>query len=185
MQTETELQKKFETCIDVCADSLFRVAFRLTGNETLARELVQETYLNAWRGLSSLSDTNKMRGWMFAILRNQYSKLIRVESRSVTTSDQLTQLPGPTQLPGKMERPTEHSELVQEGLANLDEKFKLPLLLVAMEQLSIDEAAAALELPRGTVLSRLHRGRQKLKEYLIRVHGDFAATNQEGDIDGI
>ena len=177
MPTETDLQQRFEACVDAYADSLFRVAYRLTGNETMARELVSETYLNAWQNLSTLSDLDKMRGWMFSILRNQYTKILRAEKKATATTDQFAHVAATST--------TENDQnlLVQDALESLDDKFKLPLLLVAMEQLSVDEAAGVLQLPRGTVLSRLHRGRQKLKEHLIRADEQFAALKQKSDSD--
>ena len=162
MATESELRQRFAQCVDDCADSLFRVGFRLTGNQTLASELVQETYLNAWKNIAGLKDPERMRAWLFAILRNQYSKLIRKESRAESVSEHLDSIPVDT----KVDDGT--TEMVQAAIANLDEIHKLPVLLVSMEGLTVDEAANVLELPRGTVLSRLHRGRQKLKEFLMR-----------------
>jgi len=179
MPTEIELQQRFEACIDDCADSLFRVAYRMTGDESLARELVQETYLNAWKNLGSLSDIKKIRGWMFAILRNQFTKQIRAESRKVPTSDQIERM---TAAPATI---NESHEMIHEGLAQLEEKYKLPLLLVAMEQISVEEAAEILDMPRGTVLSRLHRGRQKLKGYLVRDNERVDFMNQKSKTDGI
>ncbi len=162
MTKDKELQRRFEQCVDQCADSMFRVAFRLTGNRTLANELVQETYLNAWKSISGLKDPEKMRRWLFAILRNQYSKLIRKESRSTPTTEHLDSVAA-KQTPVD---PTK--ELVQSAIAELEEIHKLPLLLVSMEGMSVDQTAEVLGVPRGTVLSRLHRARQKLKEILIR-----------------
>ena len=80
MANKTDSQTQFEECVSTCAESMYRVAFRLTGNQTLASELVQETYLNAWKSLDSLKDNNRMRSWMFSILRYQYTKLLRRES---------------------------------------------------------------------------------------------------------
>lgn len=162
MANETELRQRFEKCVEDCADSLFRVAFRLTGNRTLASELVQETYLSAWKNISGLNDPQKMRSWLFAILRNQFSKLMRKENRAAPTSDQVEQV---------LDRsPNEDPSVdrVQTAIATLSEIHKLPVLLVSMEGLTVDEAAKLLDLPRGTVLSRLHRGRQKLKQALLR-----------------
>jgi RNA polymerase sigma-70 factor (ECF subfamily) len=172
----TEHQQRFERCVDDCAGSLFRVAFRLTGNRTLASELVQETYLQAWKNITGLREPERMRGWMFSILRNQYSKLVRKESRAATPSEQLDSIPVS---PNAADQTT---DMVQEAIACLDEKHKLPLLLVSMEGLTVDEAATILELPRGTVLSRLHRGKQKLKEILMRERSRVAGNE---DHDGI
>ncbi len=162
MTKDKELQRRFEKCVDQCADSMFRVAFRLTGNRTLASELVQETYLNAWKCISGLKDPEKMRGWLFAILRNQYSKLIRKESRSTPTTEHLDSVAA------KQAPVDQTKELVQSAIAELEEIHKLPLLLVSMEGMSVDQTAEVLGVPRGTVLSRLHRARQKLKQILIR-----------------
>lgn len=170
MALETELQQRFEQCVEDCADPLFRVAFRLTGNQTLASELVQETYLNAWKSISGLKDLERMRSWLFAILRNQYSKLIRKESRTVSTSEQLDSIAA------SPEKDNQTTDMVQAAIACLDEIHKLPVLLVSMEGLTVEEAAEILQLPRGTVLSRLHRGRQKLKEILMRESSRVAGS---------
>ena len=176
MANETELQQQFEKCVDECADSLFRVAFRLTGNRTLASELVQETYLNAWKNIAGLNDAEAMRGWLFAILRNQYSKLIRKESRSTPTSEHLDSIAVAEK------RVDQTADMVQEAVASLDEIHRLPLLLVSMEGLTVEETAKILDVPRGTVLSRLHRARQKLKQILMREQSRLAG--KEGP-DGI
>ncbi len=160
MQPTATFHQRFEECVECCADSLFRVAYRLTGNQTLAAELVQETYLNAWKSIGNLKDPDRMRAWMFSIMRNQYTKLLRLEKRSVPTKEHLNDVSKPE----IAENDT--ADRVQAALARLDDKHKLPVLLVSLEGMTVDEAAAILETPRGTILSRLHRGRQKLKQLL-------------------
>ena len=103
-----------------------------------------------------------MRGWLFAILRNQYSKLIRKEARSTQTTEHLDAV-------AVFEKPVDQTkEVVQLAIEQLDESHKMPLLLVSMEGMSVEQAAETLGIPRGTVLSRLHRAREKLKQILIR-----------------
>lgn len=161
MPDDLQSRQLFEQCIDQHADSLYRVALRLTGNRDLADELIQETYLQAWRNIQSLRDLNRMRGWMFAILRNQFSKMIR----RLPKANQMTDLQAAEIV--AVESQNEHVQAhVQSALNRLDDDQKLPLLLVLMEGLSVDEAAEILKIPRGTVLSRMHRGRQKLKQLL-------------------
>ena len=160
MQPTATFHQRFEECVECCANSLFRVAYRLTGNQTLAAELVQETYLNAWKSIGNLKDPDRMRAWMFSIMRNQYTKLLRLEKRSVPTKEHLNDVSKPE----IAENDT--ADRVQAALARLDDKHKLPVLLVSLEGMTVDEAAAILETPRGTILSRLHRGRQKLKQLL-------------------
>ena len=162
MQSETQLQQQFEECVQQCADSLYRVAYRLTGNRTLALELVQETYLNAWKSLPNLKDSNKMRSWLFAIMRNQFSKLLHKEKRNAQTIEQIDSISAPP------ESDNDTTDRVQTALQSLDDIHRLPVPLVSLEGMSVEEAAGILDVPRGTVLSRLHRGRSKLKEILSR-----------------
>ena len=106
---------------------------------------------------------------MFGILRNQYTKLIRRQKKSPEAINNFIDVCN--QQPDHEQSETRNA--VQYAVSELDERYRLPLLLVAMESMSVDEAATVLDLPRGTVLSRLHRGRQKLKEILIREFDQF------------
>lgn len=165
MPKTESLQRKFEQCIDRHADSIYRVAYRLTGNHESANELVQETFLQAWRGLESIEDESKLRAWMFGILRNQNLKMLRKKQRDAKADSEILEFVAEQ----ASDRNTNDAiDSVQSAIALLDEIHRMPVLLVSMEQMSVDEAAEVLELPRGTVLSRLHRGRQKLKEILSR-----------------
>lgn len=156
-------RQKFESCVASCADSLYRVAFRLTGRHAIANELVQETYLNAWNGLDNLKDDQRMRSWLFAILRNQWKKLNRNEARNVSTQP-IDEEPIGSSPPRK----SEWEDELQQAFHRLDEPFRLPLLLVVMEGMKTDEVAAILKIPRGTVLSRVSRAKQKLKQVLAK-----------------
>lgn len=163
MSKQTDRRKLFEQCIESCAESMYRVAFRLTGDSALARDLVQETSLAAWKNLDSLRDPARIRGWMFSILRNQYSKLVRKEMKAPRGTQGIEDM--------AEQKKTNNEELqqtVQLSISELDEKHRMPLLLVSMEGFSVEQAAEILGVPRGTVLSRLSRARGKLKEILKR-----------------
>ena len=163
MQDISDTRKQFEACVERCADSMYRVAWRLTGNSGDADDLVQESYIQAWQKIDSLRDPDRMRSWMFAILRNQFLKSVR-KKKPVASSE----------MESVVDHRSEESELeenvdvVQQAIKQLDEDQRMPILLVSMEGLSVDEASEILQIPRGTVLSRMHRGRQKLKELLNR-----------------
>ena len=107
-----------------------------------------------------------MRGWMFAILRNQYTKILRTETKATPTHEHLDQFVDGSA--GINKEADETVDSVQQALSTLEDKHKMPLLLVTMEGMTVDEAAAVLDVPRGTVLSRLHRGREKMKQILVR-----------------
>ena len=165
MSDDSQHRQLFESCIDQNADSMYRVAYRLTGDRELASELVQETCLNAWRSIGSLKDVSKMRGWVFAILRNQYTKVLR----KLPAERQLAQ-PESIQAEGPATEPDETTQaIVQQAIEQLDDHHKFPILLVSMEGMSVDAASEVLDVPRGTVLSRLHRGRKQLKEIIERM----------------
>ena len=191
MTSDSDRQQVFERCVDTNADALYRVAFRLLGDATLANELVQDTYLNAWKNIDSLKDIERMRAWMFSILRNQYTKLLSKEKKFTRYTQSTPQIDGSQSadrrpsiedvaapIP-KLDRQNKQI-MIQNALQQLDDKHKLPLLLVSMEGMTVDQAATSLDLPRGTVLSRLHRGREKLKETLAR-SAEFNFGSGEND----
>ena len=161
MPESAQLRQLFEACVEQNADAMFRVAFRLTGQRDFADELVQESYMQAWKNIHSLKNEAAMRGWLFAILRNQYTKLLRRRR----PSEPLTE----THLVATDDSDTEKQDVkdcVQSALKHLDDDHKFPVLLVSMEGLTVKAAAEILNIPKGTVLSRLHPARQKLKTIL-------------------
>lgn len=164
MHEKPDTQKRFEACVETCSDSMYRVAFRLTGNSVEAEDLVQESYSQAWQKIDSLRDTGKMRSWMFAILRNQYLKRNRAKRPFV--SEDVESIADPQSLAPQDANST---ELIQQALDQLDEDQRLPILLVSMEGVSVEEASEIIGVPRGTILSRMHRGRQKLKDIITKM----------------
>lgn len=161
MQPRKIDQQSFESAIDAYSESMYRVAFRLSGNRQQAEEVVQEAFIGAWKNIGQLKDPDKMKAWLFGVLRNQcYKSLARKKRQPVeplncdpeSTTDESTDL----------------QEAVQSAISQLPEEQRLPLLLVAMEGWSTKEAAELLNIPQGTVLSRLKRGRDRLKQILIR-----------------
>ncbi len=179
MSASAARKRQFEQCVDQHHEGLYRVAFRLTGREATASELVQETYLNAWRGLDSLREVDRMRAWLFAILRRQFLKslgrskewLATDVAPSGTDNDGLGQgsswfeqqafVPDPTEQ-------SEHRDLIHWAIQQLDVRYRFPVLLQLMEEMTVEEISQALELPQGTVLSHLHRGKQQLRAILER-----------------
>jgi RNA polymerase sigma-70 factor (ECF subfamily) len=161
MEPPQQDQRLLEAAIEAHADSMYRVAFRLTSDRERADEIVQETFIGAWKGIRGLKEPDKIKSWLFGILRNQVYQSIQRNKRTLKTEE--------LQDPVAPDRnPTDLQEQVQQALAELDEEQRLPILLVSMEGWSTEEAAEMLGIPKGTVLSRLHRGRQRLKEILTR-----------------
>ena len=148
----------FQSAVDQFSAWSHRVAYRLPSNHELAFELVQESFMAAWRNLEQLQQPERLRSWLFGILRNQFSKQLTRESRN---RHQILDRE-PTTTGGNC--PV--ADDVQEAVRQLDENQRMAILLVSMEGWSVEEAAELLSVPRGTVLSRLHRARERLRVLL-------------------
>ena len=159
--------------------SLFRLAFRLTGDPAAAEDMVQETYLRALQSFDSLRDPQRVRPWLFQIL-----------SRLVIDRHRTTWREAPLEGPEDLDRfslydriadedPFPYSdrlhddflahfrdEDVRRALLALPEVYRVPLILLYVEDLSYRELAELLGCPVGTVMSRLHRGRKTLEREL-------------------
>lgn len=155
MHTEESRRALFQSAVEQHADSIYRVAFRLSGHHELARELVQETFLAGWKNLEQIDQPERIRAWLMGILRNQFSKQLARETRQRHA--------GLEAEPAVGDGDRMLTRSVQAAIAKLDEDHRLPILLVAMEGWSTEEVAEMLDIPRGTVLSRLYRARQQLK----------------------
>ncbi len=179
MADNTARKRQFEQCVDQHHAGLYRVALRLTGREATAVELVQETYLQAWRGLDSLRDTERMRAWLFAILRRQFLKSLGRSPEWLATDVTPHTLeedvaprggawPDGSAATADATQRTDDRDLIQWAVEQLEVRYRFPVLLQLMEGLSVAEIGQALELPPGTVLSHLHRGKQQLRAILER-----------------
>lgn len=150
----------YEQWVRQHAAELYRFAYRLCGAPEIAEDLVQETFYEAWRNMRNLRAHKKARAWLFQILRHRYARWRRTEARE----------PRPTvaelAAPDALAAPSHHhgeDDALQRALGGLSDRLKLPLLMVFMEGLSCQEAAHRLDVPLGTVLSRIHRAKRSLR----------------------
>jgi RNA polymerase sigma-70 factor (ECF subfamily) len=153
-------------------DGLYGYALVLTQNRTDAEDLVQETYVRAIRAMGRLRDDSNVKGWLFTILRNIWLNELRqrrkapesvdVETDGRTSSlvDESTESPHDVYV-GKLERCK-----VRHAIQQLPEEAREVILLREWEGLSYQEIATVLDCPVGTVMSRLARGRSKLRDLL-------------------
>jgi len=165
--------EQFERMAMEQMDLLYRMARRLTGNAAEAEDLVQETYLRAIRGRESYSlESFGIRPWLLRILLNLHTtRAQRNRRQPVQMNDdmlELSEYKGDTDSSLPID-PRSFDGMDQElvrALGNLPEEYRVPLLMWAVEELSYKEIAAVLDIPIGTVMSRLHRARQRLIEQL-------------------
>ncbi|NBO93067.1 MAG: sigma-70 family RNA polymerase sigma factor [Planctomycetia bacterium] len=152
--------------------SLYRFAYRLTGSSADAEDLTQETYCKAQGNLAQLRDPTKSRSWLFSILRNAYLHRIRAD-----------QLQGcvPLELAGEIAEtlpeplPPIDSEQLQQALNELPEVYRTPLILFYFEDFGYRDIAEQMDLPIGTVMSRLARAKAHLRTRLVS--GEVVAHN--------
>jgi RNA polymerase sigma-70 factor (ECF subfamily) len=172
-------RQQFETLALEQLDTLYRVARRLTGDGNRAADLVQETYLRALRGAADFKlEDFGIRPWLLRIMHNLHSTRGQRESRQPWAMDeqylQAHSPAAPTPVPTGNEQALFDGmdEQIVAALENLPAEYQQVMLLWAVEELSYREIAAALDVPIGTVMSRLYRARQSLaqnlKEYAQR-----------------
>jgi RNA polymerase sigma-70 factor, ECF subfamily len=150
--------------IDSHYESLYRYAVRLSGSAAEAEDLTQETFGKVLTRLPQLRDADRARPWLFRILRNEYLHRRRDEKRErLLPLDSVAEPPtpdGPTV-------PDVDPAAIQAALADLDETFRTPLILFYFEDFSYRDIAEQMDLPIGTVMSRLARGKAYLKGKLF------------------
>ena len=163
-------ESTFERLVEAHLRPLYRVAVRLTGQHSEAEDLVQETFLKAFRNRDQLRDPDKVRAWLFSILRSCHLDGLRKKGREpevhgLTEADAVTDPPEDWELASDpLERITE--EEVQRVLLTLPEEYRLAVLLCDVEEMSYDEIARIMGSPVGTVRSRIARGRRLLRQAL-------------------
>ena len=159
--------------------SLYTAALRMTRNPSDAEDLVQETYLKAYRAFGSFTEGTNLKAWLYRILTNTYINTYRAKKRRPDESDiddlenfylyrRLGGLEGATAGRSAEEEVLERftDTDVKEAIEALPEQFRMAVLLADVEGFSYKEIAEILDVPIGTVMSRLHRGRRALQKRL-------------------
>ena len=153
-------------------DQLYNFAHWLTQDRAEAEDLVQETYAKALRGFSSFQLGTNFRAWMYRILRNSFLSS-RTGLKTMVVLDGESDeslLPAESTTPESLLITQEDRESVQQALADLPVPFREILLLCEVEEMSYQEIAETLGIAMGTVMSRLYRARQALRDILRKNH---------------
>jgi len=171
-------KKEFEELTLEHLDTLYSTALRLCRNEDLAQDLVQETYLRAFRFYDKFQLGTNIKAWLLKIMKNIYINKYRKEQREVNLFD-LTDIDPiyeeflQREAIKSMDNPEDcffnkvFTQDLEKALNKLPEEFKMVVILADIEGLSYREIAEIMECPIGTVMSRLHRARRILQKYLI------------------
>ena len=172
LQRNESAPERFRCYVTPEVPVLLRVARRLTGNPQDAEDAVQETLIRAYRAIDRF-DGRHPRAWLLTILRNAISNMYRRKRPHLVDSpEEMLQVPaaGADGRNGTEERVLDGVVEVEivEALRALSPSFREVVVLVDVEGLSYQEAADVLGIPTGTVMSRLHRARKKMRKRLER-----------------
>lgn len=153
---------------------LYRYAYRLSGSPVDAEDLVQQTYLTALRKLDQVQSANAFRSWLFAVLRNTYLKSCRKRAlvHAADWEISLENLPEEVREPPRVD-----SQELQAALDELPAEFRVVVLMFYFEHRSYKEIAVELDLPLGTVMSRLSRAKSHLRMRLTADEPELRPTD--------
>jgi RNA polymerase sigma-70 factor (ECF subfamily) len=157
------LDERFEREAVPHTRSLYSTAYRLTRNSADAEDLVQETFLRAYRAFEGYTPGTNIRAWLYTILYRVRADHYRRVGRSVQTVELEGDGPGTAPQQDQMARGQED---VARALAELPECFRAAVILRDIQEFSYEEIATILDVPIGTVMSRIHRGRALLRKSL-------------------
>jgi RNA polymerase sigma-70 factor, ECF subfamily len=161
---------------------LYSAALRMTRNASDAEDLVQETYLKAYRSYATFAEGTNLRAWLYRILTNTYINSYRAAKRrpEVTDVEDVEDLYLYKRMAGAMDSRTGRSaedealdtftdDVVKSALEELPDAFRMAVLLADVEGFSYKEISEITDVPIGTVMSRIHRGRRALQKTLHEV----------------
>ena len=158
----THKERQFQALVNALSGDMYRYAYWLCGDRSVAEDLVQETFMRAWNSLDALRDEKAAKSWLITILRRENARrfdrlrpvLVEIEVADPSVEADLW----PEQ---DVER-----RLVQQAILQLDEKYREPLILQMIGGFSCEEIADLLGLGKGAVMTRLFRAKRQLGDLL-------------------
>jgi RNA polymerase sigma-70 factor (ECF subfamily) len=188
-EEDAKLRARFERDVVPLLPALYGAALRMTRNPADAEDLVQDTYLRAFRGFAGFREGTNLKAWLYRILTNSYINTYRKKQRE----PQIVEGPDDAddwflydRLGARSVEGSAEEEVldripdadVKAALESLPENFRMPVLLADVEGFSYKEIAEIMDTPIGTVMSRLHRGRKALEKAL------WETARERGLVDG-
>jgi RNA polymerase sigma-70 factor (ECF subfamily) len=173
----------FEAATVPHMNALYDAALRLSGDLATAQDLTQETYLRALRSFDTFTPGTNCRAWLLRIQYNLFCTLYRRGRRMplvwLDEGETDPSLDLPSAEPGPEEEAVRRldREAVRRAIAQLPEDFRVTVTLVDINGLTCAEAATVMGVPRGTILSRLHRARRRLEAMLLLELGRVQADD--------
>ena len=162
MNTEASRQAKFNQLAETYGIDLYRYAMWICGNDALAKDLVQETFLRAWKAMDKLKDPKAVKSWLITILRREYARTFERKVPKFTDVDKVV-VPEDSEL-----EPEDRTEIkmLHQSILELAPKYREPLLMQVVLGYSCQEISEALDISKSAVMTQLFRAREQLKSRL-------------------
>jgi len=192
-------RERFDELVKIYTQKLYRLAYGLLGNHHDAEEVVQDSFVRAYRGLDHFRGDSSFETWMHRITlnlaRNKFHwNRRRGEGITVSLSDRIDgadesedvgdmELPDSSYSPDSLMQKVETQSNVIRGMNSLPEFLREAMVLRHVRDMSYDQIARILNCPVGTVKSRIARGRELLREYLMKMDGETAPAVPPGKIE--
>ncbi|HEV7609727.1 MAG TPA: sigma-70 family RNA polymerase sigma factor [Steroidobacteraceae bacterium] len=158
-------QRRFEALCEPCRGEMFRFALWLSRSHQVAEEVVQETFLRAWRSLDALKDDSTVKSWLLTIARREHARLYERKRHPTVNIDELAAAEASC-LAATTDRDPDEVQDVRKAIFELDEEHREPLILQVLMGYSTQEIAELMRLNEGAVSTRLFRARNRLRARL-------------------
>lgn len=169
MFSRTPRRARFESLCAALRPDVYRFAFWLARDRSVAEDVVQETFMRAWRSIDSLAADGAAKAWLLSIARREHARLYERKRFETVDIDELSGLEGAAPATAHADELGE----VRAAIFALDADYREPLVLQVLFGYSTKEIAAMLGLTQGAVLTRLFRAREKLRATLLdRAEGE-------------
>jgi RNA polymerase sigma-70 factor, ECF subfamily len=171
-------QNAYAEIVEIYKDKVFQLCYRMLGNRHEAEDMAQEAFIRAYVNIASFNINLKFSTWLYRIATNLCIDRIRKKKpdyyldAEVSGTDGLTmysQVAADTALPEDEVESIELQESIQREISKLPEKYRSVIVLKYIEELSLNEISEILDMPLGTVKTRIHRGREALRHQLRNV----------------
>ncbi|WP_066299919.1 RNA polymerase sigma factor SigW [Bacillus sp. FJAT-29937] len=171
-------QDAYAEVVEIYKEKVYMICYRMLGNRHEAEDIAQEAFLRAYVNIHSFNINLKFSSWLYRIATNLCIDRIRKKKpdyyldAEVAGTDGLTmysQIASDTSLPEEDLESLELQETIQREISKLPEKYRTVIVLKYIEELSLKEISKILDLPLGTVKTRIHRGREALRTQLRHV----------------
>jgi RNA polymerase sigma-70 factor (ECF subfamily) len=165
-QAQSGDRNAFSELVRIHAQGVMNVVYRMCGDARIAEDAAQETFIQAWLHLSSYRPQTSLRSWLYRIAVNAATDMLRKEKRILPNALEDLSLQDPQLGPEALFFREERTALVKKAILALPEASRVVLVLREYEEMSYHEIANTLNIPMGTVMSRLNYARKTLKDKL-------------------